>query len=142
MISAGPDDTFKEGHVLVGAVIEHQGTYYQYFSGARFGCQEGGGARQIGVAHSNDLIHWVVEPEPIVKIGGADSVFPLPRSRSGLSTNSKGIPYTSITPMPMNSHLFAPTSRAGATCFSTQDSLINLPADLQATAVTSFTVTI
>lgn len=73
VITAGPDGTFKEGHVLVGALIEHGGTYYQYFSGARFGCQEGGGAREIGVAHSKDLIHWTVEPEPIVKIGAKGS---------------------------------------------------------------------
>ena len=73
VITAGPDGTFKENHVLVGGVIEHQGVYYQYFSGARFGCQEGGGAREIGVAHSKDLLKWVVEPEPLVKIGAKNS---------------------------------------------------------------------
>jgi hypothetical protein len=69
----GPDDTFKEGQVLVGAIVECQGTYYHYFTGSRFGCQEGGGAREIGVAHSKDLLNWIVEPEPILRIGAKDS---------------------------------------------------------------------
>ncbi|MFZ0038307.1 MAG: hypothetical protein WAK91_12840, partial [Candidatus Acidiferrales bacterium] len=73
VITAGPDGTFKEAHVLVGGIIEHDGIYYQYFSGSRFGCQEGGGAREIGVAHSRDLREWVVEPEPIIKIGAKGS---------------------------------------------------------------------
>jgi len=73
VIRAGPDGTFKEAHVLVGGIIEHEGMYYQYFSGSRFGCQEGGGAREIGVAHSRDLRRWVVEPEPILRIGAKGS---------------------------------------------------------------------
>ena len=73
LIKAGPDGTFKEAHVLVGGLIERGGVYYQYFSGSRFGCQEGGGAREIGVAHSRDLNQWVVEPEPILKIGSKGS---------------------------------------------------------------------
>jgi predicted GH43/DUF377 family glycosyl hydrolase len=73
VIKAGPDGTFKEDHVLVGGVVEYDGKYYQYFSGARHGCQEGGGAREIGVAHSADLVNWIVESEPILRTGGKDS---------------------------------------------------------------------
>jgi len=90
VITAGPDGTFKEAHVLVGGIIEHQGIYYQYFSGARFGCQEGGGAREIGVAYSKDLVSWVVEPEPIVKIGAKNSWEPTGIYCSGAVVTPEG----------------------------------------------------
>jgi hypothetical protein len=90
VITAGPDGTFKEAHVLVGGIIEHQGTFYQYFSGSRFGCQEGGGAREIGVAHSRNLREWVVEPEPIVKIGAKGSWEPTGIYCSGAVVTPEG----------------------------------------------------
>lgn len=90
VITAGPDGTFKEAHVLVGGIIEYGGTYYQYFSGARFGCQEGGGAREIGVAQSRDLREWVVEPEPIVKIGAKGSWEPTGIYCSGAVVTPEG----------------------------------------------------
>jgi len=90
VITAGPDGTFKEAQVVVGGIIEHQGTFYQYFSGSRFGCQEGGGAREIGVAHSRNLHEWVVEPEPIVKIGAKGSWEPTGIYCSGAVVTPEG----------------------------------------------------
>lgn len=69
----GPEGTFKEGHVLPGGIIHHSETYYMYFTGSRHGNQEGGGAREIGVASSSDLTTWKVQPEPIVRVGAGDS---------------------------------------------------------------------
>lgn len=90
VIAAGPDGTFKESHILVGGVIEHKGVYYQYFSGSRHGCDEGGGAREIGVASSTDLRNWVVEPEPIVRTGSKDSWEPTGLYCSGAVVTPEG----------------------------------------------------
>lgn len=69
----GPDGTFRENQLLVGGVVQHAGKYYMYFTGDRFGCEEGAGVREIGVAHSVDLEHWTIEPEPVLRVGAADS---------------------------------------------------------------------
>jgi predicted GH43/DUF377 family glycosyl hydrolase len=90
VIRRGPDGTFKEGQVLVGAIVEHQGIYYHYFTGSRFGCQEGGGAREIGVAHSKDLRNWIVEPEPILRIGAKSSWEPTGIYCSGGTVTPEG----------------------------------------------------
>jgi predicted GH43/DUF377 family glycosyl hydrolase len=90
VIRAAPDGTFKENHVLVGCIIEHQGTYYHYFSGARHGCQEGGGAREIGVAHSTNLHDWTVEYEPVLKLGPKGSWEPTGLYCSGAVITPEG----------------------------------------------------
>jgi predicted GH43/DUF377 family glycosyl hydrolase len=90
VIRAMPEGSFKEDHVLVGGVIEHKGTFYQYFSGSRHGCQEGGGAREIGVAYSKDLKEWTVEPEPIVRIGAKGSWEPTGLYTSGAIVTHDG----------------------------------------------------
>ncbi|MDR1518292.1 MAG: hypothetical protein LBS52_09470 [Dysgonamonadaceae bacterium] len=53
-------------------LVEHDGTYYNFYNAAD------GGVEQSGLALSNDLVHWVRYPcNPIVKVneGGYDNTF-------------------------------------------------------------------
>jgi predicted GH43/DUF377 family glycosyl hydrolase len=53
-------------------LVEHEGTYYNFYNAAD------GGKEETGVALSNDLIHWVRYPRnPVVRIraGGYDETF-------------------------------------------------------------------
>lgn len=90
VIAPGPDGTFRENQILVGGVLEHRGTYYMYFTGDRFGCEEGAGVREIGVAYSTDLRHWTVEPEPILRVGDKTSWEPTGIYCSGVTTTPDG----------------------------------------------------
>jgi predicted GH43/DUF377 family glycosyl hydrolase len=43
---------------------EHDGTYYCFYNAAQEKVE------QLGVALSNDLLHWTADPEPLYKFGG------------------------------------------------------------------------
>lgn len=90
VIAPGPDGTFRENQILVGGVLEDKGIYYMYFTGDRFGCEEGAGVREIGVAHSTDLRHWTIEPEPILRVGDKTSWEPTGIYCSGVTKAPDG----------------------------------------------------
>lgn len=78
VVEKGPEGGFMEGHVLPGALIEYDGRYYMYFMASMKGDQEGGSKRTIGVAISDDLVHWKVHPEPLISQSNveADNIYP------------------------------------------------------------------
>ena len=68
-VFAGNDGTYYEQQIIPGAVIEHDGVWYMYCMCGMKGEEEGSSRRVIGVATSNDLINWTVEPEPLIDHG-------------------------------------------------------------------------
>ena len=68
-VSAGKDGTFYEQQIIDGAVLEYEGTWYMYCMCGIRGEEEGSARRVIGVAVSEDLMHWTVLQKPFIDSG-------------------------------------------------------------------------
>lgn len=68
-IAAGMEGSYMEQQVLPGAILEDNGKYYMYTMCGLKGEEEGSSYRQVGLAVSDDLEHWEVGAEPLIKIG-------------------------------------------------------------------------
>ena len=66
VIPVGPAGSFYEKQIIPGAIIEFDGRYYLYFMAGMKGDEEGASRRTIGVATSQDLNRWEVQPEPLI----------------------------------------------------------------------------
>ena len=65
VIRRGPAGSRYEEQVIPGAVIEFDGRFYMYCMAGMRGTQEGSSHRSIGVAVSDDLESWQMQPDPI-----------------------------------------------------------------------------
>lgn len=63
LLSWGPPGSWYEGQLFPGALLKHGHTYYLYVNGSdlRAADQESGGRVRIGVAVSQDLVHWTLQ---------------------------------------------------------------------------------
>ena len=69
VIEAGPDGSYMEQQVIAGAILEDNGMYYMYTMAGKRGEQEGSNIREIGLCKSEDLVHWEVSKEPLIRFG-------------------------------------------------------------------------
>ncbi|MBB15459.1 hypothetical protein CMK22_09305 [Candidatus Poribacteria bacterium] len=80
VIQHGPDGSFYEQQAIPGAILKFNNEYFMYFMAGMQGDQEGSAKRSVGVAISQDLIDWEVQPEPIIKLGDInyshDNIYP------------------------------------------------------------------
>ena len=80
VIQHGPDGSFYEQQAIPGAILKFNNEYFMYFMAGMQGDQEGSAKRSVGVAISQDLIDWEVQPEPIIKLGeinySHDNIYP------------------------------------------------------------------
>ena len=80
VIQHGPDGSFYEQQAIPGAILKFKNEYFMYFMAGMQGDQEGSAKRSVGVAISQDLIDWEVQPEPIIKLGDInyshDNIYP------------------------------------------------------------------
>ena len=68
VITPGPTGSWNQAEVFPGAVIEYNKTYYLYLNGTDWTSTslEGGGHTRVGLATSEDLTHWKVDPQGVV----------------------------------------------------------------------------
>jgi len=72
-------NAFDSGHIKSPSVVKHRGKYYLYYSGAPFALRttkDGGRyrAHQIGLATSNDGVHWRRPTRPLFPAGEHDYI--------------------------------------------------------------------
>jgi len=76
VITPGPAGSWNQAEVFPGAVVEYNKTYYLYLNGTDWTSTslEGGGHTRVGLASSEDLIHWKVDPRGVVfGLGATDA---------------------------------------------------------------------
>ena len=66
VIEKGPAGSHYEEQIIPGAIVEFDGRYYMYCMAGMQGEQEGSSRRSIGVAVSDDLESWEMQPEPVL----------------------------------------------------------------------------
>jgi len=68
VIAPGPSGSWDQAEAFPGAIIKYKQTYYLYLNGTDWTSKslEGGGHTRVGLATSEDLIHWKVDPNKIV----------------------------------------------------------------------------
>ena len=67
-ITPGKPGTWDDRAIWTGSVIEHDGTWYMLYTGTSVA--ERGAIQRIGVATSDDLVHWDKFDEPVVEADG------------------------------------------------------------------------
>ena len=67
IITPGPTGSWNQAEVFPGAVVEYNKTYYFYLNGTDWTSTslEGGGHTRVGLATSEDLVHWKVDPREL-----------------------------------------------------------------------------
>lgn len=66
VIETGPAGSHYEEQIIPGAIIEFEERYYMYCMAGMRGEQEGSSRRSIGVAVSDDLETWEMQPAPVL----------------------------------------------------------------------------
>jgi len=68
VIAPGPSGSWDQAEAFPGAIVKYKRTYYLYLNGTDWTSEslEGGGHTRVGLATSEDLTHWKVDPNKIV----------------------------------------------------------------------------